>query len=75
MYNMECPICYEDLKTKIHFPFKCNHRICLDCNEHLENRICPMCRAEIPILIKKHEYIIFMVGIFFPPLLTNFLFK
>jgi len=64
MYNKECPICYDDLDYKIHFPFNCNHRICLECNDNLENRECPLCRAEIPIRITRLEYTIFISGLF-----------
>ncbi len=74
MYNDECPICYKDLSKCLHFPFECKHRICLDCNELLENRVCPVCRKDIPIKLKKYEYVIFMFGLVFPPLLIYFLF-
>lgn len=73
MYNSDCPICYDDLDKKIHFPFKCGHKICLDCNEKLDDRHCPYCRAEIPIKLTKNEYVIFVLGLIFPPLLLYFL--
>jgi hypothetical protein len=53
MFNTDCLICYDNLTYKLHIIFNCNHKICLDCNEKLENRICPVCRAEIPIRLSK----------------------
>lgn len=63
MYNSECPICYDNLDKKIHLPFNCNHRICLECNDSLENRECPLCRAEIPIRVTRLEYTVFISGL------------
>lgn len=74
-FNDECPICYDDLNKKIHFPFSCNHRICLECNDFLDNRHCPICRKEIPLKITRRQYLIFTLGLLFPPLLLLFLFE
>jgi len=74
MYNDDCPICFKDLTKCIHFPFDCKHRICLDCNELIDDRRCPVCRADIPIKLTKKEFGIFFAGLLFPPLLLYFLF-
>jgi hypothetical protein len=59
MYNNECPICDTDLlKNNLYLKFDCGHSICLDCNELLKNRLCPLCRQEIPIRINKRTYLI-----------------
>jgi hypothetical protein len=75
MFNSDCPVCYDNLINKIHFPFQCGHKVCLECNEGILDRKCPLCRSEIPIMMTRMEYLIFVVGIFCPPLLLYFLFK
>jgi hypothetical protein len=74
MFNSDCPICFDNLDRKIYFPFACGHKICLTCNEGILDRKCPLCRADIPIMITRKEYLIFIAGCFFPPLLLYFLF-
>jgi uncharacterized protein with PIN domain len=63
MYNSECPICFDSLDMKLHLPFNCNHSVCLECNDSLENRECPLCRAEIPIRVTRLEYTVFISGV------------
>jgi len=63
MYNKDCPICFDNLDCKIHYPFNCGHRICLVCNDELEKRQCPLCRADIPIRITRLEYGVFITGL------------
>lgn len=70
-----CPVCYDSLKTKIYFPLPCHHKICLECNEKIDLRRCPLCRREIPIKLTRKEYILFVLSLFCPPLLVYFMFK
>ena len=58
---MNCPVCYESLENCIYFPYGCGHKVCLTCNEQMQDRRCPLCRADIPVLITKNEYI-FLCG-------------
>jgi hypothetical protein len=68
---MDCPVCYDSLNTNIYFPYECGHKVCLRCNEQMEDRRCPICRADIPILITRNEYlflcgfITFIISIFY----------
>ena len=75
MYNSDCPICLDTFTNQIYFPFDCKHRICLKCNDSLDDRCCPLCRAPIPIKITRLEYIISLCTIVTIPILMTIISK
>jgi hypothetical protein len=45
---MECPVCLEELGTRIETRLPCKHSVCLTCLLRLPAPVrCPMCRADV----------------------------
>jgi hypothetical protein len=63
--NGECPICLEDkeLLTIVHNDESSSstrqHQICKECFNRLSEKICPLCRVDIKMLIDSNNNIIF----------------
>ena len=41
----ECPICFNELSSKLSINTPCSHIICLECFINLKNMECPICRT------------------------------
>ena len=48
--DYECPVCMELPSGAVHLCPK-GHRICKSCDERLEARRCPVCRAALPLFL------------------------
>jgi hypothetical protein len=48
----ECSICYE----KIGYKLTCGHRCCIECQQKLTKRNCPICRKKIKEFTTDHHY-------------------
>jgi hypothetical protein len=55
---MECIVCYEEnIKFK---PLKCNHKLCVNCYERLNNNLCPYCRI---VIKEKYNFLEYYLNI------------
>ena len=54
MFNIECPICLEDLTEKKILTFNCKHKICFDCLKewYKMKNTCPICRKPLRRVFK-----------------------
>ena len=55
LYEIECPVCYENIDAeKVHVT-QCDHKFCYDCISHAlkNNNTCPLCREEVSSLTVK----------------------
>jgi hypothetical protein len=54
MFNIECPICFEDLTEKKILTLHCKHKICFDCFKewYKMKNTCPICRKPLRRVFK-----------------------
>lgn len=41
----ECPVCFE---LRHILPYSCGHLVCMKCTVKFSNKICPLCRHQLP---------------------------
>ena len=49
----ECPICYDDMQSKVEL--KCGHSFCTSCLQNTHNDSCPLCRNSTNHIFRKRE--------------------
>lgn len=42
----ECPVCFEELDTRMTVTTPCRHSFCLNCLLEFKSHICPICRFD-----------------------------
>ena len=47
----ECPVCLDNLNTKIKVTLPCNHSMCITCLFQMTQLSCPCCRESITNLL------------------------